>query len=470
MKNKTKYGINAIFMSVVVVVAVILINAIVSGLDSKFPLKIDLTGKKIYELSDYTKAVVRNVDKEINVYALYPANTGANKYISYAEEYLNRYSALNKHFKVTYIDPYDNPNFAKKYVTQGIEVSAGSIVLECGEKVEAITIDQMYSQSSYSGSTSIDMERKLTTAISEVSGQSKTAKVYFSEGHGEYVSNFMRNYLTNNGYICDSIATAVTGIPDDCDLLVYMSPEKDLSAEERNALDKYLDGGGRAMFLFEPGTARPNRLMQYIEEWGIEVRSDYVIETDANRVFRLQNGATIPAPYLMEHSINNNLIERKLVFMSPSGSSIVTHENNIRNAKVSPLMKTTDQAYSKVNLASDTIEKEPGDNEGEMILAAISEETEGGKGKIMVMGTTMAVELNGILDESSYANGDFVLNVSGYLTESTASMDIRPKMISASTLNMSQAQISLTWIVLQYLIPILILAVGLVVWLKRRYK
>ncbi len=470
MKNKTKYGINAIFTTIVVVVAVVLVNAIVSSLDSKLPMKVDLTEEKIYELSQHTKEVVKNIDEDINVYALYPANTNANRYITYAEEYLKRYSALNKKFKVTYIDPYNNPNFAKKYEAQGLTVSSGSVVMECGDRVEAVTMDQMYNQNSYSGAMSIDMERKLTAAIANVSGQGSSAKVYFAEGHDEYVSGALRTALTDSGYVCESAATAVVGIPEDCDLLVYMSPNKDLSAEERDALDKYLDGGGKAMFFFEPGAERPERISQYLKEWGIEVRGDYVVEVDPNRAFRLQSGLTIPAPNLLEHSINDNLIERKLVFMAPNSSSIVIDKNNIRNAIVTPLMKTTDKAYGKVNLASETLEKESDDNEGEMILAAISENQGGDYGKVMVLGSLHAIELNGVLEESGYANGDFILNAAGYLTENTASMDIRPKLISASSLKMSEKQVAWVWIALQYLIPVLIIAIGLAVWFKRRYK
>ena len=470
MKNKMKYGISAIFTTVVVVVAVILINAIVSSLETKLPLKIDLTEEKIYELSEHTKEVVKKIDKEINVFALYPANTSSNQYITYAEEYLGRYAALNKNFKITYIDPYENPSFAKKYEAEGLAVSAGSIVFECGTKVEAVTMDQMYNQSSYTGIISIDMERKLTTAVAKVSGQSRTTKVYFAEGHDEYPSVALRDALTDNGYVCQSAVTALVGIPEDCDLLVYMSPNKDLSVDERDALDNYLDQGGMAMFFFEPGAQRPERLDQYLKEWGIEVRNDYVIEADASRAFRLQNGMTIPAPVFLKHSINDNLVERKLVFASPNSSSMITNKNNVRNAIVTPLLRTSEKAYGKVNLASETYKKEDGDIEGKMILAAISENQDGGHGKIMVMGSVQAVELNGMLEESGYANGDFILNAAGYLTQNTASMDIRPKLISASSLKMSQAQVTLIWIVLQYLLPILIIVIGLGVWLKRRYK
>lgn len=470
MKNKMKYGINAIFTTIVVVIAVILVNAIMSSLESKLPLKIDLTEEKIYELSEHTKEIVKNIDKEIQVFALYPANTTANQYITYAEEYLERYEALNKNFKVTYIDPYENPNFAKKYEAQGLAISVGSIVFECSDKVETVTMDQMYNQSSYSGAISIDMERKLTTAVAKVSGQSRMTRVYFAEGHDEYTSVALRNALIDNGYICDSAVTILGDIPEDCDLLVYMSPNKDLSADERNNLDKYLDKGGKAMFFFEPGAERPERFAQYLKEWGIEMRNDYVIEADPNRAFRLQTGMTIPAPIFLKHSINDNLIERNLVFASPNSSSMTINKNNVRNAIVTPLLTTSDKAYGKVNLASETHQKEDADFEGAMILAAISENQGGNYGKIMVMGSVHAVELNGMLEESGYANGDFILNAVGYLTQNAASMDIRPKLISASSLKMSQAQVTLVWIVLQYLLPILIIAIGLGVWLKRRYK
>lgn len=86
------------------------------------------------------------------------------------------------------------------------------------------------------------------------------------------------------------------------------------------------------------------------------------------------------------------------------------------------------------------------------------------------MGSLAAVETQGILEEASYANGDFILNAVGYMTESNNSMDIRAKEITASKLNITQTQYVVTYVLIQYLLPLLIIAAGLTVWLKRRYK
>ena len=124
-------------------------NAILTVISSKVPMKIDLTREKVYELSANTKEVMKKLDKEIDVYALYPANTGSNEYITYAEEYLDKYSALNKNFKVTFIDPEKNPGFAKKYEEQGQQISTGSIILQCGDRVKTVAFSQMYSTNDY---------------------------------------------------------------------------------------------------------------------------------------------------------------------------------------------------------------------------------------------------------------------------------------------------------------------------------
>ncbi len=470
MRKNTKFGINAIIITLVTIAAVILVNAVASTLADKLPVKFDLTQDKVYEFSDHTREIMSKLDKEINVYALYPANTNANQYITYAEEYLAKYEALNKNFKVTYIDPYTNPNFAKKYETQGESIGAGAVVLECGDKFRAVTMNEMYTTNSYTGSTSIDMERKITSAVMHITGQSGNTKVYFIEGHDEHSSTELSKALGENGYKYETINIGAKGIPDDAAMLIVLNPSKDLTAEERDMLDGYLDKGGRAMFAFEPGMPRLERLSSYLAEWGIVPRNDFIVENDSDHAFRIQSGVTIPAPVLSEHSITNNLISQKLVYMTPSAGSLELNKNNIRHAELTSLMNTTEKSWGKVNLAASTLEKEEGDNEGPLTVAALSEVYGENGGSIMVIGSLTAIELSGILQESSYANGDFILNSIGYLTQTDGSMDIRAKVISASSLRMSQAQVVITWVLLQYIIPLIVIIIGLVVWFKRRYK
>lgn len=470
MKNNIKLSINAVVITAIVVAAVILLNTIFSVISSKLPMKIDLTKDKVYEFSDYTKEVMKSVDEEILVYALYPSNSNGNEYVTYAEEYLKKYENLNKNFKVTYIDPYENPGFAKKYEQQGQTINAGSIIFECGERVKIVDMEQMYSVNSFSGETQIDMEKKITAAVMDVVGKRNSTKVYFTEGQDEYNSVQLASALMEDGFECETVNIALSGIPEDADIIMMMSPSKDLSQEARDSLDKYLDNGGRAVFVFEPGKSKQPRLDEYLAEWGIAMNYDYVIESDSDYAFQFQSGLAIPAPKLAEHKITEKLIEQKLVFMAPAASSMTLNTNNINYAAITPLLTTSEKSWGKIDFTSNVATKEEGDTQGPLTVAALAERQGSDTGKIMVVGSLQALELDSILNETSYANGDFMLNAVGYLTETETSMDIRAKVISASRLTMSQAQVSAVWIVLQYMIPLAVLALGLFVWFKRRYK
>ena len=60
MKSKnTKYKLNSWIVSIVAIAAIVLVNAIFTGLEQKLPLKIDLTEAKQFEISAETKNVMK---------------------------------------------------------------------------------------------------------------------------------------------------------------------------------------------------------------------------------------------------------------------------------------------------------------------------------------------------------------------------------------------------------------------------
>ena len=62
-----------------------------------------------------------------------------------------------------------------------------------------------------------------------------------------------------------------------------------------------------------------------------------------------------------------------------------------------------------------------------------------------------------------------MLNAFSYLTDKGDALNIRAKVISPESLTMTETQVKVLSIVLQYVLPVLILIAGLVVWLRRRY-
>lgn len=468
-KIKLKMGLTAAVITAVVLACVIVFNSIVAIIADKHPLKIDLTRDRVYEFSQQTKDVMKNLDDSITAYALIPEGT-QGEYIDYIKEYLDKYRVLNENFKVEYIDPYENPSFMNGYSDGETQAQVGSVIVECGKKYEIINFNQIYTQNSFTGAVQIDMEKKVTNAVMTVTGQLSGASVYFTTGHSEYDAQNLKGALSDEGYKCADINISMEAIPDDAAMIFSSVPMADFTAEERDALDKYIDKGGKFVLITSPGMQPMERLDAYLEEWGMKLNYDYVIELDPNSALASGTGMPIPAAKMNEHAITQNILSSKSPLVMPDSMSLQVVKS-ANSAVVSKLLETTEKSYGKKNIASTTIEKEEGDYEGPLCLAAVSEKIKDDvKSSVTVIGSLSATEIKGVLTEKAYLNGDFLLNTVSYLCNTQSSGSIRAKEISAQTMTMTQNQVVIWALVLQYVLPLVIVLIGLVVWLRRRYK
>ena len=463
--SDTRLRINNLVVTAAVITGIILVNAIVSTIAAKIPMKIDFTNNHVYEYSEQTKEVLAGVDDDVHIYALYPDSIDG-EFASTIREYLTQYAQMNDKIQVIYKDPYEDPAFVRQY---GGEVALGSVVVAQGERFRVIPFEKLYRENQYSGSVSIDIENQFTSAIRYVTGMGQKIKAYFIKGHNEYAGaqSALAAAFENEGYTVGEIIIATDGIPEDADLLVSLAPAVDFTAEERDVLDAYLLDGGKAAFAFTAGTQSLERLYTYLAEWGISVNSDFVMENDASMAFQSQMGVPVPAPQIMEHSTTEKLMSGDVRFIAPASCSFGINENNPQHATVTSLLKTSKNSWGETDLTSATLEKSENDISGPLTVAAIAEKD--ADGKIFVIGSLQAIETQGLLNDSSYCNGDLIFNVFSYLTDKGDALNIRAKVISAETLTMTERQVNITAVLVQYVLPLLILAAGLLVWLRRRY-
>lgn len=467
-KIKLKMGLTSALITAVVLACVILLNAMVAVMGDKLPLKIDLTRDKVYEFSGQTKDVMKNLDEEVMAYALLPEGT-QGEYIDYIKAYLDKYKVLSDNFKVEYIDPYENPAFMNNYNDGEQQAGIGSVIIECGDKFKVVTFEQIYTQSSFTNAVQIDMERKVTNAVMSVTGALASANIYFTTGHNEYDAQNVKALLTDEGYKCEELGISVEGIPEDAKIIFSVAPTADFTAEERDALDAFMDKGGRFVLVASPGMQPMERLDGYLAEWGLALNYDYVIELDENSALASGAGIPIPVARAEEHTITEKIADAKSPLAMPDAMSVSVLKTK-NSSSASKLLMTSEKAFGKKNLNSTSLEKEEGDNEGPLCMAAISETMGDNAAGIMVIGSLSAFENQQIINESAFLNGDFVLNSVNYLSGSQASSSIRAKQISAETMTMTQNQVVITMLILQYALPALIIIIGLVVWLRRRYK
>lgn len=467
MKSKTKLKINTALFSIIVIACVIAVNAIVYIVSEKKPMKIDLTQDKIYEFSDETKELVKGLTEEVKIYSVFPTGS-AGEYITYIEEYLDKYRALSNKITVQYVDPDEDPVFINQYKSKGESISTYDLIVTCGDKYKVVPSSGFYSQSQSGMDVSIDIERKVTTAIMNVVGTGTAHKAYFVEGHGEMNLGTLDAALTDDGYECETLNIAINGIPEDCSLLVALSVTEDYTAEEIEKLDAYFDNGGRAIFAFSPGIVIPEKIGRYLSDWGITVNNDFVVETDKKHAYMTQSGMVIAAPEIQEHDITSKIISKNLIYLAPYSRSVDFNESNPYYTTFTSLLETTQDSYSK-DINSETLDRASGDADGPFCVSGLVEKiTEKGTARIFVSGSIEAVE-NSMFMDGTYANSDFIRNTAAYMTEKTETLSIRAKTISADVLEMSQLQVILTGVLIVLILPLIILIYGLVVWARRRH-
>lgn len=466
--SDAKVRANNAIVTMTVIFALVLVNITISVLATKVSLKFDMTRERVYEYSEQTREILESLKNDVELYALYPEDADSS-YTDTIREYLTRYERMSGRIKVIYKDPYEEPAFVRQY---GEDISVGSIIAVSGNRSRVVPFEKLYLQSQTSGTVSIDAEKQLTTAIGFVGGLEKAKNAYFVKGHNEYggVDSVLATELENAGYTVGEINIAKDGIPEDTDLIIALAPSVDLTAEERDDLDEFLLNGGKAAFVLPAGIQPMERLYSYLAEWGITMNNDFAFENDPSYAYRSQSGIPIPAPQLQKHRITEKLIEGDLAFIAPNSCSLTLSSDNAQNTLVTPLLMTSENSWGITDLSTTNLDKKDGDISGPLVLSAVSEKTSIDGGKILVLGSLQAVEAQGVMTESTYCNGDFIMNSLSYLTNKGDVLSIRAKKFSAETLSMTEKQFKVTSVVIQYVIPLLILLAGFGVWIKRRNR
>ena len=137
MKNifkdrRFKHGSLATVMTVGLVAVVVLVNVIFSMLAARFPMDVDLTSNKIFEVSDQTIDYLKGLDKDVSITVLAKEEdfSGNNTYYNQANEVIHKYAKYSSHITIEYKDLYSNPDFVQKYPKDTLY--QGYIIVACG--------------------------------------------------------------------------------------------------------------------------------------------------------------------------------------------------------------------------------------------------------------------------------------------------------------------------------------------------
>ncbi len=466
-----KYGGYASVMTAIVVVAVIIINLIVSS----FNIKFDLTKNGLYTLSDDTVTLVENLKEDVNIYSLY----ADGEELTMVTEVLDRYASLSKHIKVTNVDPYTDPAFASRYTKNGQQPTVGDLIVETSENFSVIPQDQITdigvdstSQTAYI--KGLKVESVLTGTIRQLTnGAAET--VYELTGHGETaLGDGLKQEMTYSGFTVESLDLIKTQtIPEDCEILVINGLTTDLSQNEASQIKSFLENGGKAFIsltIKAQETPNFNSLLAY---YGIADSGRIVVEGSAN--YAINNNPLYILPQLNSDSkVCESLVNAGTNVFAPAALQIDRLDTNRSTVDIETLASSSQYSYSKsiYDMNSSSVQQTEDDPTGPLdVVVSITDVdnngTENGT-KLVVSGTTMLLEddINSMVNGGNFA---FVMNSFDFLngTESTG----RSKSISADEyLNLTQSKGIIIVIVSVIIIPLAILLAGLTVFIRRKNK
>ena len=467
-KKHIKNGSYTMVMSVIFIAVVIVINMIVSTIPSKYS-EIDISSQKLYSIGDETKKMLKDLEKDVTIYQI--AQSGSED--ENIANLLKKYEDESKHIKVEQKDPVVNPKFVSQYTSD--DLSANSLIVVCGDRNKVIDYNNIYETSidyqTYSSQTTgFDGEGQITSAIGYVTSENLPV-LYTVEGHGEKdMDSSIKEDIEKANMDIKSLNLLTEGtVPDDADCLFIDSPSTDFSSDEKDAIIEYLENGGKAMIFSDYTTEDMPNFDAILENYGVQRTEGVVFEGDKQHY-------AMQMPYYLVPTINSTDASSETAsagyyVLAPYAQGIKQLDDVRDTVKIESILTTSDQAYSKTDLNSNTIEKEDGDVEGPFDLGvSITESLDDDKETQIVYYSTSNLMDSQTNQMVSGGNEKLIMESLKWMTdtEESASVSIPSKSLEVSYLTITDYDAAFWKICTIALIPGIFLVIGFVVWIKRR--
>ncbi len=461
-----KHGTYRASMVVFGCVAAVLVNLIAGKLPSQY-LKYDVSDQKLFTTGDQTAEIVKGLDEDITLYLI--AQQGSED--ATLQELLDRYAGLSSHIKVETKDPVLYPNFVSRYTSENL--SENSVLVVGQNRSKAVDYYDIYQYSmdysTYSSSlSSFDGEGQITSAIAYVTAEDMPV-VYTLTGHDEAeLSTTVTSSIEKENIELKSLSLLTEeAVPEDAKAVIIYGAISDISEDEKNKLETYLEQGGQLVML--PGYTdkeTPN-LDSLLSDYGIALAEGLVLEGDSQH--HLPNYPYYLLPTIQSSTYTSDVSSRHVLLAfaqgmteSPDISDDLTYES---------LLTTSALSYSKTNLESENLDQEEGDIAGPFDLGAVVTKTidEDTEAKLIVFSSET------LLDEQvdsmvSGGNSTMFLNVMSQLVDHENTVSIEPKSMSTEYLTVSAGSAIFWGILTIILLPLFLLITGGVIWFGRRKR
>ena len=491
--RKFKYGSSAVVFTIVFVVLVLLVNALLSVVDSKTGgLYFDLTSEKLFSITDASREALKDVTLPVEIIFCREADLIASSdYASPIKRLAESYEKEFSNITVSFHDIVSDPVFFNKFKKSSTDtISDSSVIVYCPTTgiSDVYTLETMYKFSTSGNLFAFDGENKLTTGILRTA-RPQTLKAGFTKGHGESGGNNLMYVLAEQGYETSSIdlKTITPAELSSYNLVVICDPKNDFTgvSEEKEGnvneialLDSYLTNSfGNLMVFLNPETETLPELHGFLsDEWGISYESGTLLrESKSNAVS--SDGFALLASYSAETGSAGYVLHSSFSKNGTSARALFDY--------AMPLSKTFDSKGYKtvstvaltsadcVGVRSTVLEKRP--SSPVMLISDYSRTINGANKHAYVLVSGSSYFLNYLptsiahTKASQYGNNDLVKGALRLMGNTNIAANIDFKVLDETNISVTRADVDKLTKRLGIIFPVIIAVIGIAVFFKRKY-
>ena len=482
-RNKNlRFGGYATIVTIVVLVVLVVVNVLFQQLK----ITVDLTPNRLYSVGDKTTEILNGLTQDVNIYGIYkPGSDESGSYNPQVKRFVMNYVDNSSRLHYTQIDPLSNPTFTKQFLSEATDsIADGTIIVQAADSksFKILPLSDFYSvtqnqQTGQSEVTAFAAEEALTSAVQYVTSENNPVILQLT-GHSEgELDSTMTSYLKKSNFDVSSLdlirpaegEDSVSLEANNYTIVMVNNPKSDLTDKEYEILLDYMEKGGRMMVLVESDLPELPNFEKLLTRFGIGVERGSVVETSARNYYMYPN---LVIPNYGEHDITSDMAGSSNYMLMLNPASLTVSENRNRSTTITPLMTSSDDAIIKGDPESTVAAFEEGDTKGPFNLGLVAEEQKSldntvVTSKMVVVGSASCFAKNsGTMLQGNY---NMFINICDYLQDEVNSLYISPKSIVEGTMPVSMQTFITGGVIFVILVPLAVLACGLVVYLRRKH-
>jgi ABC-type uncharacterized transport system involved in gliding motility auxiliary subunit len=418
----------------------------------------DLTRGHLYTLAPQSVLVAHRLDSDLVVTGFFrPSEDSERRDV---EALLGQYQAQSKHVVVRFVDPDTNAALAQRL---GVTIS-GSLALQYKDKQPVVL------------TLASETEQDVTGAILKLESN-RTPEVCWADGEGERdlagqdanfgYSEASATLQSNNYKTSDFLLAQQKQVPASCDVLAIVSLQRPLSAQAVQAVQTYLDAGGKLLLAVDPWVDSKvyDSVSSLLKPYGLSFTGAFVVDPDP--AHSAANDPTTPVVVQYGNSPIARNLSNKFSFFPQPTAIVGTPSSDV---VVSQVATTSGSSYS-IASPRDDLRRQSKDASGPFtILETVESQGSGKHARVVLVGTSAFAE-NRVLppnDTSGGYNVQVFLGAMDWLSEQEDLISIPPKPDQAEPLALTDQELRLSIVLTLLLLPLAIGAAGLAVWFRRR--